>query len=71
MKTRGIVMISAKDRANLRQHMKRDESKIVNIVLTNEQQVAGEIEHASMSGITLTDGREYRYEDIREINGFD
>ncbi|WP_206529691.1 hypothetical protein [Brevibacillus sp. SYP-B805] len=62
-------MISAKQRALVQKQMKRDDSKIVNIVLKNEQQVAGEIERATSKGIYLVDGRLYAYEDIREING--
>ncbi|WP_019119239.1 hypothetical protein [Brevibacillus massiliensis] len=62
-------MISAKQRELVQKQLHRDESKIVNIVLTNEQQVAGEIEHANHQGIVMRDGRRYDYADIREING--
>ncbi|WNC12419.1 hypothetical protein [Brevibacillus brevis] len=62
-------MISAKDRQRIQGQMQRDESKIVNIVLSDEQQVAGEIEKATHEGIYLVDGRYYGYDDIREING--
>ncbi|MGE5704418.1 MAG: hypothetical protein ACM32O_17975 [Clostridia bacterium] len=64
-------MITAHEKARLRQSMQAEESKIVNIVLHDEQQVAGEIERATHNGITLTGGRHYRYEDIKEINGFE
>ncbi|MET3288671.1 hypothetical protein EDM56_02940 [Brevibacillus fluminis] len=64
-------MLSANDKAKLRQSLQAEESKIVTIVLSDEDQVAGEIEHAGINGITLTDGRRYNYADIREINGFD
>lgn len=62
-------MISAKDRAFIQKQMKREESKIVNIVLQDEQQVAGEIDQATSAGIYLVDGRHYAYDEIREING--
>ncbi|MGN7470462.1 hypothetical protein [Brevibacillus sp. SAFN-007a] len=62
-------MISAKERERLQNQMKRDESKIVNIVLHNTQQVAGEIEKATHQGIYLVDGHYYGYEEIQEING--
>ncbi len=62
-------MISAKQREKINNQMHRDESKIVNIILHDEQQVAGEIAEATRQGITLTDGRHYPYEQIREING--
>lgn len=65
----GTCMISAQQRAQLTKQMQREESKIVNIVLHNEQQVAGEVDQVCMKGISLTDGRFYEYEDIREING--
>lgn len=64
-------MLSANDKARLRQCLQAEESKIVTIVLADTQQVAGEIEHAGINGITLTDGRRYDYADIREINGID
>ncbi|WP_432774172.1 hypothetical protein [Brevibacillus gelatini] len=64
-----MKMITAKERERLQNQMKRDESKIVNIVLQNAQQVAGEIEKATHQGIYMTDGRYYGYEDIKEING--
>jgi len=62
-------MISAKDRATILKQMKREESKIVNIVLKDDQQIAGEIEQATSEGIFLVDGRHYAYQDIQEING--
>lgn len=62
-------MFSAKDRATMQKQMKREESKIVNIVLKNDQQVAGEIDKATSEGIFLVDGRHYDYQDIQEING--
>ncbi|CAM3454554.1 MULTISPECIES: hypothetical protein [Brevibacillus] len=62
-------MISAKDRERIQNQMQRDESKIVNIVLGNDTQVAGEIDKATHQGIYLADGRYYSYEDIQEING--
>ncbi len=62
-------MISAKDRDFIQKQMKREESKIVNIVLKDEQQVAGEIDQATSEGIYLVDGRHYAYSDIEEING--
>ncbi|GAA4701664.1 hypothetical protein [Brevibacillus fulvus] len=62
-------MLSEEQRAELRKQMQRDESKVVNIVLHDEQQVAGEVEKATRDGIYLTDGRHYPYEQIREING--
>lgn len=62
-------MISARDRERIQNQMQRDESKIVNIVLNNDTQVAGEIEKATHQGIYLADGRYYEYEQIQEING--
>lgn len=62
-------MISAKDRERILSQMKRDESRIVNIVLNDTQQVAGEIDKATHQGIFMVDGRYYGYEDIKEING--
>lgn len=62
-------MISAKQREMLQKQMQRDESKIVNIVLKDAEQVAGEIDKATSEGIFLSDGRHYSYEQIREING--
>lgn len=62
-------LISAKDRERILNQMKRDESKIVNIVLNDANQVAGEIEKANHQGIFLVDGRYYSYENIKEING--
>ncbi|GIO06013.1 hypothetical protein [Brevibacillus reuszeri] len=62
-------MISAKDRERIQSQMKRDESRIVNIVLNDTQQVAGEIDKATHQGIYMVDGRYYGYEDIKEING--
>ncbi|MDR7318717.1 hypothetical protein J2X83_005036 [Brevibacillus nitrificans] len=62
-------MISAKDRGRIQAQMQRDESKIVNIVLSDAQQVAGEIEKATHEGIFMVDGRYYGYESIKEING--
>ncbi|WP_205683864.1 hypothetical protein [Brevibacillus migulae] len=62
-------MISAKDRATIEKQMKREESKIVNIVLKDDQQIAGEIDQATSDGIYLVDGRHYAYQDIQEING--
>ncbi|KQL44503.1 hypothetical protein AN963_24210 [Brevibacillus choshinensis] len=62
-------MISAKDRQRIQVQMQRDESRIVNIVLNDAQQVAGEIEKATHEGIFMVDGRYYGYEDIKEING--
>jgi len=62
-------MISAQQRAQLQSQMQREESKIVNIVLNDENQIAGEIEEVSLHGITLTNGTHYSYNDIKEING--
>ena len=62
-------MISASQRAQLRNQMQREESKIVNLVLQDEMQVAGEIDQVCANGITMTDGRRYSYIDIKEING--
>ncbi len=62
-------MISAKQRQLVNNQMKRDESKVVNIVLTDAQQVAGEIDKATHEGIYLSDGRHYGYDQIKEING--
>ncbi|MDF2679068.1 MAG: hypothetical protein K0R47_258 [Brevibacillus sp.] len=62
-------MISAKDRQRIQGQMQRDESRIVNIVLNNAQQVGGEIEKATHEGIFMVDGSYYGYEDIKEING--
>ncbi|WP_176560126.1 hypothetical protein [Brevibacillus dissolubilis] len=62
-------MLSAKQREQVRNKMRSDESKIVNIVLKDDDQVAGEIDKATSEGIFLTDGRHYPYEDIQEING--
>lgn len=62
-------MISGKDRERIQSQMKRDESRIVNIVLNDTQQVAGEIDKATHQGIYMVDGRYYGYEDIKEING--
>lgn len=62
-------MISAKQRNLVQNQMQRDESKIVNIVLSDARQVAGEIDRATHQGVFLTDGSYYRYADIREING--
>lgn len=62
-------MISAKQRELLNKQMKWEESKIVNIVLKDDTQVAGEIDQTTSQGIHLTDGRKYSYEDIQEING--
>ncbi len=62
-------MISAKKREQLRQFMQREESKIVNIVLNDANQVAGEIDRTTADGIHLTDGRHYSYDEIAEING--
>jgi cyclopropane fatty-acyl-phospholipid synthase-like methyltransferase len=64
-----MSMISAKQRALVQKQMQRDESKIVNIVLKDERQVAGEIDRATSEGIFLVDGSLYSYEDIQEING--
>lgn len=62
-------MISAKERQRLKSQMQRDESRIVNIVLVDARQIAGEIDKATHQGIFMTDGRYYGYEEIREING--
>ncbi|MFY0545074.1 hypothetical protein [Brevibacillus sp. H7] len=62
-------MISAKQRQLVMNQMQRDESKVVNIVLTDARQVAGEIDKATHEGIFLSDGRQYRYDEIKEING--
>lgn len=62
-------MISAKQREMLLKQLRSDESKLVNIVLIDEEQVAGEIEQATSDGIQLVDGRRYSYDQIREING--
>ncbi len=62
-------MISAKQRELINKQMKLDESKIVNIVLMDNTQVAGEIDQATSQGIHLTDGRQYAYDQIQEING--
>ncbi len=53
----------------VQQQMNREVSKLVNIVLVDSQQVAGEISEATDDEIRLSDGRTYRYETIREING--
>jgi hypothetical protein len=62
-------MISAKQRQLVQSQMQRDESKIVNIVLIDAAQVAGEIDKATHEGIFLRDGRHYKYDEIKEING--
>ncbi|MEJ8546041.1 hypothetical protein [Brevibacillus borstelensis] len=62
-------MISAKQRQQVQSQMQRDESKVVNIVLCDDRQVAGEIDKATHQGLFLTDGSYYSYADIREING--
>lgn len=62
-------MISAKERQRIQGRMQRDESKIVQIVLGDAQQVAGEIEKATHEGIYMVDGRYYEYANIKEING--
>jgi hypothetical protein len=62
-------MISAKHRQLVNNQMQRDESKVVNIVLNDAQQVAGEIDKTTHEGIFLSDGRHYSYEEIKEING--
>ena len=53
----------------MKQQMNREVSKLVTIVLADSQQVAGEISEATDEEIRLSDGRSYRYENIREING--
>ncbi|USG68059.1 hypothetical protein NDK47_12580 [Brevibacillus ruminantium] len=62
-------MISARQRKQIQNQMQRDESKIVNIVLNDARQVAGEIDRATHQGVFLTDGSYYQYSDISEING--
>ncbi|MDN9009764.1 hypothetical protein [Brevibacillus laterosporus] len=62
-------MISQQDIMKMKQQMNREVSKLVNIVLADSQQVAGEISEATDEEIRLSDGRTYRYENIREING--
>ncbi|NNV03758.1 MAG: hypothetical protein DF221_03985 [Brevibacillus sp.] len=64
-----MTMISPKQRQLVQRQMQRDESRIVNIVLSDARQVAGEIEKATHQGVYLTDGSYYPYADIREING--
>lgn len=62
-------MVSEHEKRLIQHQMQRDESKIVNIVLRDETQVAGEIEKATHQGIYLTDGRYFGYKEIEEING--
>ncbi|WP_068794229.1 hypothetical protein [Brevibacillus laterosporus] len=62
-------MISQQDIMKMKQQMNREVSKLVTIVLADSQQVAGEISEATDEEIRLSDGRNYRYENIREING--
>ncbi|MGG0756876.1 hypothetical protein [Brevibacillus laterosporus] len=62
-------MISQQDIMKVQQQMNREVSKLVNIVLVDSQQVAGEISEATDDEIRLSDGRTYKYETIREING--
>ncbi|AYK08627.1 hypothetical protein [Brevibacillus laterosporus] len=62
-------MISQQDIMKMKQQMNREVSKLVTIVLADSQQVAGEISEATDEAIRLSDGRIYRYENIREING--
>ena len=62
-------MISQQDIMKMKQQMNREVSKLVTIVLADSQQVAGEISVATDEEIRLSDGRSYRYENIREING--
>ena len=62
-------MLGEQEKKLIHMKMQRDESKIVNIVLRDESQVAGEIEKATHQGIFLTDGRFYSYKEIEEING--
>lgn len=64
-------MLTNSTRAEIRNQIVRHESKVVNIVLQNEQQVAGEIDQLTHQGIQLSDGRSYGYDEIREINGLD
>lgn len=65
----GGYVISQQDIMKVQQQMNREVSKLVNIVLVDSQQVAGEISEATDDEIRLSDGRTYRYETIREING--
>lgn len=65
----GGYVISQQDILKVQQQMNREVSKLVNIVLVDSQQVAGEISEATDDEIRLSDGRTYRYETIREING--
>ncbi|MFD2371416.1 hypothetical protein ACFSO0_15935 [Brevibacillus sp. GCM10020057] len=62
-------MITTRDRQRIQGQMQRDESKIVNLVLSDARQVAGEIEKATHEGIYLVDGSYYEYANIKEING--
>lgn len=62
-------MISREDIMKVQEQMNREVSKLVNIVLLDSQQVAGEISKATHEGLLLSDGRTYKYENIREING--
>jgi len=62
-------MISEHEKQLIQNKMQRDESKIVNIVLRDDTQVAGGNEKTTHQGIFLTDGRYYGYKDIEEING--
>lgn len=62
-------MLSEKQRKLVERQLHREESKIINIVLSDDRQVAGVVEQADSEGITLTDGRTYSYDQIREING--
>ncbi|WP_232700059.1 hypothetical protein [Brevibacillus daliensis] len=61
-------MISNESIVQLREHIQREGSKIVTVVLA-DRQIAGEIEEVTANGIVMTDGRTYNYEDIKEING--
>lgn len=62
-------MISGRQLNRILNQLNREESKIVNIVLKGDVQVAGEIAEANSQGIVMSDGRRYLYRDIREING--
>ncbi|QDX94801.1 hypothetical protein EEL32_19045 [Brevibacillus laterosporus] len=62
-------MISREDIMKVQEQMNREVSKLVNIVLLDSQQVAGEISEVTHEGILLSDGRTYMYENIKEING--
>mgnify|MGYP001036913925 CR=1 FL=1 len=62
-------MAGEQEKERFSRQLQRSESRIVNIVLRDESQVAGEMEKATHQGILLTDGRFYGYKEIEEING--